>query len=155
MIDGPSGRTHHVRVISLLKCYYHFKCGHFLRLSNELDYVVIVLLNTQLQPNLGTAQPSLTITCGFVSLSGSWSFQSGPAELACWVVQLKCEIKAICDQMCYTKCSPSQLVILLAALILENSLWSKQDWWLTTQAHGGCDDDGRSELNRPRLVFVN
>lgn len=38
--------------------------------------------------------------------------------------------------MCYTKCSLSQLVILLAALILENSPWSKRDWGVITDHTG-------------------
>lgn len=44
-----------------------FKCGLFVRLTNDSDYVVIVVLNMQLQPNFGTAQAYLAITCGFVS----------------------------------------------------------------------------------------
>lgn len=51
-------------------------------------------------------------------------------------------MEAICDKMCYTKWLPSQLVILLAALILENSLWSKQDWGVIIGV-----------LDHPRLVF--
>lgn len=35
--------------------------------NNELDYVVIVVLNMQLQPNFRTVQGYLAITCGFVS----------------------------------------------------------------------------------------
>lgn len=52
------------------------------RLSNELDYVVIVVLNMLLQPNFGTAQAYLAITCGLVSETGRRSYKSGAAELA-------------------------------------------------------------------------
>lgn len=76
MTDRPFGRMCHVFVIWPLMHFHFFKCGHFVRSTDELDYVAIVVLNMQLQPNFGTAQAYLAITCGFVSETGSWSYKT-------------------------------------------------------------------------------